>query len=105
MYDVGVSLLLIKDFESYNNSYNKYTLNNKYKILFIKDTLYYIENDETSNTRDFLNKKSYLTYEENQKKIIKECSIWFENDINEYFINIKEQRKNKIKEILKSNGE
>ena len=105
MYNIGVILLLIKDFESYNNSYNKYTLNNKYKILFIKDTLYYIENDETSKTMDSLNKNPDITYEEKQKKIIKECSIWFENDINEYFINIKEQRKNKIKEIIKSNGE
>ena len=101
MYNIGNNLILIKNVSPSKYSYGtKYTLNNNYKILFIKGEIYYLENDDTKN----ILYSSDLTIEDKDKKLKRESSIWFEYDIDNYFIDIKEQRRNKIKEIMNSNG-
>jgi len=106
MYKIGDILILVKDINMSNHfTSEKYTFNEKYKIFYIKEKYYYIENNKIKNVIEHLNNDTVSTFDEKQKTIKKECSIWLKCDIDKYFINIKEQRNNKIIEILKYNAE
>jgi len=85
-----------------------YTINQRYRIIFINDKVYYIANNETPE-----NIRIYSEQVENGKitedplslekirKIKKTCSIWMPVHVDEYFVNIREVRKEKIIKIKK----
>lgn len=67
MYKVGNILILVTDINTSNVwCLNKYTVNNKYKILFTKNTAYYLENDDTTKVLELLNNDTVSTFGEKQ---------------------------------------
>ena len=103
----GDFLTLIKEIipPTINHTITKYTVNQRYRIIFINDkgVCYLSNNDTPENMKTYseqvLNGK--ITEEEKIKKIKKTCSIWLPNQLDEYFINIQEVRKEKIANIKK----
>lgn len=83
----------------------RYTVGQRYKIMFINDKgVYYLANNETPEDMRTLSEKvenGKMTEAEKMKQIKNHCTIWFSNHINEYFVNIQEQRKEKIVNIKK----
>ena len=97
MNKIGDSLTLIKEV-NFNKTYITYTAGKNYKIIHINDKgTYYIENDQTEQEMEFY--KNNRDAKECQKELIKHSSFWTEQQIENYFINIREQRKQKIKKI------
>lgn len=103
----GDFLTLIKEIVSQSTNYivTNYTVNQRYRIIFINDkgTYYIANNDTPENMRTYSEEvvNGKITEEEKIKKIKKTCSIWAPMNVDEYFINIQEVRKEKIANIKK----
>jgi len=82
MYKIGDKLTLIKEIE-YTCSRILYTLGNSYRIMNIKGNVYYLQNNEKSSN-------------------FKEWGIWNEEQLNDHFKNIRQERLEKLKQIDES---
>jgi hypothetical protein len=70
--------------------------------MYINDKgIYYITNDDTSKDIEDINKYSEFSEEEKRKRIKKGCTLWTSEQVDNYFINIIEKRKEKIANIKK----
>jgi hypothetical protein len=104
MNKIGDFLTLIKEVQSKNKNAGPeyfYTFGQKYQIMHIKNDIYYISNNETRRNKEEIFSKTDISEEEKTRKILKTCSIWSSEQMDEYFVNISEQRKEKIKKIKK----
>jgi len=103
MNKVGDFLTLIKEMPPRQYvSTPIYTLGLRYQIIDINEKgAYYISNDETPKQRRYYTEINQLGEIERNKRIKNECTLWVESHVNIYFVNIGEQRKEKIKNIRK----
>ena len=66
------------------------------------EEIYYLTHDRTPQYIEKINKRKDLTKEQKYKKIKNECSLWTQNQIEEYFINIRDQRKQKLDKLKRA---